>query len=280
MKSKLCWLVVASVAICLAAESAEATCYGSLDAIWAGVSPGQGVTVHAYPGTIDSPGSGRHLSTSGGVYNFRKTGGTETITGLGAINMDSVPLPPPNLQTHCIDILNYVGGSEAWNVCTLDEAPDPNTLLGGVNISGPKETRLQKLFFLYPDSSIYNLSGSAKSKQAAARQIAVWEIVFEHWKGLNATDTTSSFYVTGNDGAGTLANTMLSDVASYSWHKGDVMPELYAFVDRVEGSGGDQDQVWLVPGGGDTYIPEPLTMLGMFLGLGGVGAYVRRRRMV
>jgi len=27
-------------------------------------------------------------------------------------------------------------------------------------------------------------------------------------------------------------------------------------------------------------IPEPLTMLGMFLGLGGVGAYIRRRRMM
>ena len=26
-------------------------------------------------------------------------------------------------------------------------------------------------------------------------------------------------------------------------------------------------------------VPEPLTMLGMFLGLGGVGAYIRRRRM-
>ena len=34
---------------------------------------------------------------------------------------------------------------------------------------------------------------------------------------------------------------------------------------------------------GKTYtfepIPEPLTMLGMFLGLGSVGAYIRRRRM-
>jgi hypothetical protein len=28
-----------------------------------------------------------------------------------------------------------------------------------------------------------------------------------------------------------------------------------------------------------TTIPEPLTMLGMFLGLGGVGAYIRKRRM-
>jgi hypothetical protein len=28
------------------------------------------------------------------------------------------------------------------------------------------------------------------------------------------------------------------------------------------------------------WIPEPLTMLGMFMGLGGVGAYIRKRRMV
>ena len=34
------------------------------------------------------------------------------------------------------------------------------------------------------------------------------------------------------------------------------------------------------PGGsGNGVIPEPLTMLGLFLGLGGIGAYIRRRRM-
>jgi len=28
-----------------------------------------------------------------------------------------------------------------------------------------------------------------------------------------------------------------------------------------------------------TYVPEPITMLGLFMGLGGVGAYIRKRRM-
>lgn len=31
---------------------------------------------------------------------------------------------------------------------------------------------------------------------------------------------------------------------------------------------------------GGRFIPEPVTMLGMFLGLGGVGAYIRKRRMM
>ena len=31
--------------------------------------------------------------------------------------------------------------------------------------------------------------------------------------------------------------------------------------------------------GVSTAVPEPLTMLGMFLGLGSVGAYIRKRRM-
>jgi hypothetical protein len=35
----------------------------------------------------------------------------------------------------------------------------------------------------------------------------------------------------------------------------------------------------LSSGGGGQLIPEPLTMLGMFLGLGSVGAYIRKRRM-
>jgi len=263
MKIKLCWLVVASVAICLGlAERAEAYCYGSLDAQWNGVSPGQGVTVNAYPGTIESPGLLRSLATTGGVYNFIKKGGDEEVTGLAY---------DESFWTHCIDISEYVGGLEQWWVTDVDDAPDPNTYLGSVNISDAKEDLLRKLFFLYPG----NLA--AQSQTAAARQIAVWEIVFEHWKGLNALDATSSFWVTGNALAGGEANTMLNAVASYSWQYLDPMPILYAFVDRDTS---DQDQLWLLDGGTETYIPEPVTVLGMFLGLGSVGAYIRRRRMM
>ena len=280
MKNKLCCLVAAFVAICLAAAGhAEATCYGNLDAQWNGVNPGQDVTVHAYPGTEVSPGLLTGLATTGGMYNFiykddliGPPDPKETLTGLS---------DGDDFHTHCIDVQNYVGGRERWKVCDVIDAPDPNTLLGNVNISDAKETLLRKLYFLYPDSTITTLTDpDAKDKKASARQIAVWEIVFEHWKGLNATDTTSSFWVTDDGGAGGDANTMLSAVASYEWQYGDMMPVLYAFVDRVEGDSGDQDQLWLLEGGGEEYIPEPLTVLGMFLGLGSVGAYIRRRRMM
>ena len=39
-----------------------------------------------------------------------------------------------------------------------------------------------------------------------------------------------------------------------------------------------QFDVTYVGGEAPMVVPEPLTMLGMFLGLGGVGAYIRRRR--
>jgi hypothetical protein len=62
----------------------------------------------------------------------------------------------------------------------------------------------------------------------------------------------------------------------------------FTMVDKLEFLLTDTDDTNLGPEGDSidyevteirTYIPEPLTMLGMFLGLGSIGAYVRRRRM-
>lgn len=66
---------------------------------------------------------------------------------------------------------------------------------------------------------------------------------------------------------------------------GDVSTNAYAETDAthiargyatVQDSGLSQDAIpVLVP----TFIPEPLTMVGLFFGLGSVGAYIRKRRM-
>jgi hypothetical protein len=66
---------------------------------------------------------------------------------------------------------------------------------------------------------------------------------------------------------GDTSTTMYIEVDAKNWSLG---------VSTVQDSGQSKEQIpVLVPG----FIPEPLTMLGMFLGLGGVGAYIRKRRM-
>lgn len=261
MKSKLCWLVVASVAICLAAAGhAEATTYGTLTAEWWKVSPGKSVRAYAWHGTgYDT------LNTMSGVYNFHfksatsAEGQTNPLEGMDYWGV---------IKTHCIDISQYVGGEETWDVCSLDESPIPTTY--GGPIDSTQENLLQRLFYQYPTATT--------APVASARQLAVWEIVFDK-DDLDPTLSTSRFYVTNDDGAGDDAKDMLTAITtSWSW-SGKTKPTLYAFVDD-----GSQDQLWLGAGVGAGQepigvIPEPLTMLGMFLGLGSVGAYIKRRRM-
>ena len=253
MKNKLCWLLVACAAIWLAvAGHAEATTYGTLTAQWWKVDPGKSVKTHAWDGSgYDA------LNTTSGVYNFTFTSATSAtgefnpLTGLEAGEV---------IKTHCIDISEYVGGTETWNVCSLDEAPIPTTY--GGPIDSTQEELLQRLM----------LQDVSTALKASARQIAVWEIVFDK-DDLDPTKTDSEFWVDNDGGAGSDAKDMLTAITtSWSWD-GKTKPTLYAFVDE-----GEQDQLWMLIGGSDP-IPEPLTMLGMFLGLGSVGAYIRRRRM-
>lgn len=61
-----------------------------------------------------------------------------------------------------------------------------------------------------------------------------------------------------------------------------LLPPCFQFAVKYENETGDSqynaDDEY--PGDGEYQnVPEPLTMLGLFMGLGGVGAYIRRRRM-
>ena len=264
-KSSLVVVVVALAVGVVFAGRAHATTYGTLDANFLGVHPRESVTLHAFPGSdeVTDPGTERSLRTRAGVYRFQKTGGDDCVTGLDLYD---------TFGTHCIDISDYVRSSNSWDVCDVQDAPDPTTYLGGFTISPAQEVALQMLFSRNADVST--------DQKAAARQIAVWEVVFEHWNPYKVTAGDGSFYVTdtASDTAG-LADTMLNDLGP--WQVGEIMPQLYAFVDRDPYSYPDeQDQLWLVPGGGQEYIPEPVTMLGLVLGFASVGAYIRRRRML
>ena len=118
MKSKLCWLVVASVAICLAvAGSAEATTYGTLTGKLLSVSPGQSVKYYANGGSKTG-------TTTAGIFNIKRTDSPGT-----GVN-DFIPT---YFSTHCIDLSEYIYYStNTWTVKDVDEAPDPITLSGAL----------------------------------------------------------------------------------------------------------------------------------------------------
>jgi len=264
--NKIVLSVAALAAASLAfAGGAYATTYGTINATYTSVSPQAVVAIHANPGaTSGSPGAWLSESVYAGVYNFR----TNWVTWATPPN---TPLPTgaplaagSTFGTHCIDTTNLIG-TDTYVIKDVTDAPSPTTYSGGTTISAGRLVDLQKLL---------SRNSVGTSTDAAARQVAVWEVVFEHWNSyeVNAGGNQGSFYVTDDSAVATRADQMLADLGA--WQYGEWVPDLYAFVAP------GQDQLWLAQGDGHYYVPEPLTMLGMVFGLGSVGAYIRKRRGV
>jgi len=183
-------------------------------------------------------------------------------------------IPLGQLGAYCIDLAQEPDGSSTYTLVPLTQAPVPPQY-GTSAITGAQETQLKKLW-----SRHHGEIGSDLTKDflAASFNLAVWEIIYEHSGALNAK--TGTFRTGGGTWSGhpptpdmaAQANEWLGDLGS--WQVGEEMPDLRALVNPTH-----QDMLYIIVGGGDTYVPEPLTMLGMFLGLGSVGAYIRRRRM-
>jgi len=90
------------------------------------------------------------------------------------------------------------------------------------------------------------------------------------WNGAGADIQTSYGIPVGGTGQFTVHSTAAvpqTNLKSFSFNTIDYW---YSYFD------GTDDHLDFE--GSGTVVPEPLTMMGMFLGLGSVGAYIRRRR--
>jgi len=254
MKNKFVIAGVSWVLCLVVAGAAHAT---TITMQFQDADPAEGVTAKAWSGpNASDPGTLRSVGTLGGYYNWKKTGGDYAEIVLNQ-----------EFSTFCIDVAQTIsyGGTYTYTVEDITNAPDPTTYSGGT-ISAAKKEALQKLY----SRNLGLIAGDAT--KACGFQIAVWEIVFEHWTYPPNFDVTDgSFTATDNPGAVSAATTMLGTINA-SWAMGELVPDLVAFVSPCK-----QDQMWLVPGGDQPYVPEPVTMLGVFMGLMGVGGYVRRR---
>jgi hypothetical protein len=235
-----------------------------------GVGPDGGVLVNVHYTTFN----GTHVSEWGyaGEYEWKTT---YNNTG----NYDAVPPKGGTFSTFCFDVQGNIYLGHTYDFY-LYEGKDQivahhdtkRTPPGGA-LTGDQYDLLLKLFGLY-----WQHPGEwASNTEAAAFGSAVWEIVWEygdnssHPAVLPYSVSTGLFRVTGSAAVVAAANDMLTGVMSSS-----AVPvgELYALINPC---GGQDQMIAFGVGTRQDTVPEPLTMVSVVLGIGGVGAYVRRR---
>ncbi len=172
------------------------------------------------------------------------------------------------IGSYCADLLQYAPGSyEYYDIYRPAEAP-----IGGGNtpMGDDKALDLRRLF----DRHLHKV---VDHNTAAAFQACVWEIVYEDPS--NSYDasyynagTRGEFYVQESWGGPSwtyTANSWLGDL-------GEDDPDIGL---RVLANTSLQDFAVTIPGLGAEPIPEPLTVMGVFLGVAAGAGYVRRRRL-
>ena len=272
--------ILASAALCLLlAGSASATSTGWITMSFYNVSPGEGVSYVA---------PGKSGSTTAGVYNqkvyLNKGWGdlldsdgngipdqeaSELIASLGTADGGTGTTRWAYASTFCADIKQYASGSFLrYDIYEPEDAP-----IGGGNtaMGDAKAADLRRLFYNYSAYGLGTLpyildtTTYGANQTSAAFQASVWEIIYE----------TSAYDVKNN--AFKISSTETWTGLSNYWltHLGTADPCLGL---RVLVNGDQQDFAIIVPGVGRDPIPEPVTMAGFMLGIGGLGGYIRRRR--
>ena len=171
--------VKAGIAVVIVATAATRASAGWVTATFSDVNPGQVVTIH-------SASMGLNETGWAGVYNFKNASGD--LTG--------------DLRTFCIDIAQgiYTNTTATFELKNLSSAPTPGTAMGQ-----DKANLISELWGR-------DFASITTNSQAAAFQIAIWEIINE--KSGNALNVKNGdFTVTGVGGATlNLANTWLSEL--------------------------------------------------------------------
>ena len=240
-----------AAALAIGVTSAGALASSTVNATFNSVSPGE-----SFNYSLDGNGE----STTAGVFNWTSVaGGT---TNLGAYNAFCIELT----QT-----INY-GGTYLYNIDPLSNGPTPGYDTGGNGINGPmgatKAGDVEELWGRYY-TNIFTGSSAQQQVNAAAFQIAIWDIVF----GSNLNLASGNFHATNlSDPAVVLAQSELNSLTGTG-----PMANLIALDNSSA-----QDMVTtttpVVPAGGS--VPEAGTTGTAALGLAGLTLAALRRRKV
>ncbi len=239
-------LCISSLGLC---SSASATNFGDADVSFHGVNPRQSVRVISPAG---------NFTTSAGDFNWTNHG-----VGPG-------PLPAGSVVTHCIELDQSVGrrryDNGEYQVVTMDE-----TSLSTMQIASLHELAddLYHAGIISSTGRVQGADSAAKNMNAAAFQMAVWEIVNETAASWNVITDAFRFDVNWSDYDSTLADKVNKWLSALNGKREKPSVELYALA-----SARKQDQMFVRP----TPIPEPSSILGWLVIVGGLTAYCRRRR--
>lgn len=276
-----------TLALCLASGQSKASSIGQLDADYDRVAPLD--TVHL---SVDLDGLGGwevDADVFAGVYRLwldpRLVPGHDPGDPLGpglpqgpdaeAIAASATPiyqmgqLKGYKLGTFCADVVQgVITGPETYDVYLIEEAP-----VGGVNPLGgmglEKADDLRKLFGL--DILPAPLMFLTAPGMAEAFQACVWEVIYED-RAANGYDLASGNVQVSGVALQTDANQWLADILADIDDDLDMNEDLRALV-----ADGGQDFVLQVPGLGREPLPEPVTMLGVLLGIAAGAGYFRKR---
>jgi len=258
-------ILVLAVAVLVAAGAVQAST-GTIEGEYVGVGPGGTLTVSGVAnGTYQA-----------GVYQIQVTN-SPAATGEG-VKVYGQRDGADKVYTFCMDLRQSAPTSFVnFNVDYVDNAPSGpgNTTTGSIaGVWGSSRAEDLRILFGYLKANSGNgLNINLYSPDlATAVQALVWEIVFETNTG--AYNLASGGQVaSGSSPAGALgtANTIL---AAISANPNAITPELKL---RALTSYTSQDFALYVPSADDQPVPEPLTMASVFLGISGLGMYIRRR---
>lgn len=176
------------------------------------------------------------------------------------------------IGTFCIDIREEAPGSmQPYDIYALENAPI------GYTMGLPKANDLRRLFTLWKDGTV--LSGLNSDERAGAFQAATWEIINET-SGNSYGVFTGTFRMKYYWGSGWLssANTLLTMVSNADLSISDPNYHYLAEANVLALVNVDTQDYALYMGAGGAPVPEPVTMAGLMMGLGGLVTYVRKRR--
>lgn len=196
---------------------------------------------------VNVTGSSFALGSDTGTLHFATSPFDNQSVGIGEFKLTGnyvVGNAAATFYTYCVDIFHTLALPGVFDITPLSQM-----------YTGVRATNINKI--------LANTT-PANADQAAAVQLALWEVAFETSATLNVT--SGAFYVDGGNSAAarTLANSYLGNLPIWQVSNTQTATLLY--------SATRQSQVYLGP------VPEASTWAMMILGLGTVGASLRRRK--
>jgi hypothetical protein len=261
------------LAVCLTVGTvAQGAGYGYVQLRYRNVSPTRAVKIWI-PGQSGSYYSGQYnvwVNQTAGTYGI-PPGYPDPPEGEMTVPELLVTTAAANggwVGTYCSDMFQDTPSS--WTEYTIVDTADAPVGAGQTAMGAEKAGDIAQLFDRYYASAVNNVT-------CAAFQACVWEIIYEdptNSYNVGSGDAYMAHYYGGDTWLDTLAQPWLDSLTDAYTYVNIDPADVKAMVDCNY-----QDfAVFLEGAGGVPPIPEPVTVFGLFLGLGAAAKYVRGRR--